>query len=282
MTKERLVPEAWRVVRREVEAGMENWRKYGKAPFEIAVLHGGPGAAGEMAPVARELSGAWGVLEPLQTARTLEGQVEELRAILAEHAHGPVTLIGFSWGAWLGVILTSRFPDLVKNLILVGCGPFHEADAYGMYDCRMGRLTETERAEVKRLMPSLNDPLERVRDLAFERFGTLFSKADAFDPLDDTMEEVTHSADIFKGVWPTAEALRRRGDLLAMAATIGCPVMAIHGDYDPHPAKGVQAPLSRCVNDFRFVLLEHCGHKPWGERRAREGFFKLLWGALGS
>ncbi len=50
---------------------MKNLRKYGEAPFKVAVIHGGPGAPGEMAPVARELSSVSGVLEPLQTATTI-------------------------------------------------------------------------------------------------------------------------------------------------------------------------------------------------------------------
>jgi hypothetical protein len=56
---------------------MKNLRKYGKSPYEVAVVHGGPGAPGEMAPVAKELSLLTGVLEPLQTADSLEGQVRE-------------------------------------------------------------------------------------------------------------------------------------------------------------------------------------------------------------
>ena len=42
-----------------------------------------------MAPVARELSSNWGVLEPLQTADSLEGQVQELRIILEKNADLP-------------------------------------------------------------------------------------------------------------------------------------------------------------------------------------------------
>ncbi len=49
------------------QENMTNIRKYGNPPFSVAVIHGGPGAPGEMAPVARELSSRWGVLEPLQT-----------------------------------------------------------------------------------------------------------------------------------------------------------------------------------------------------------------------
>lgn len=52
--------------------------------------------------------------------------------------------------------------------------------------------------------------------------------------------------------------------------------MAIHGDYDPHPAEGVRRPLSRVLDDFEFVLLESCGHRPWIERAARDWFYDIL------
>jgi len=53
-------------------------------------------------------------------------------------------------------------------------------------------------------------------------------------------------------------------------------VVAIHGDYDPHPAEGVQKPLSALIEEFRFVLLKKCGHTPWLERQAQEEFYKVL------
>jgi hypothetical protein len=67
---------------------VKNLRKYGNKPFNVAVIHGGPGAPGEMAPVARELSSVRGILEPLQTAATLEGQVQELKAVLEKSGFG--------------------------------------------------------------------------------------------------------------------------------------------------------------------------------------------------
>ncbi|AKB28050.1 hypothetical protein MSSAC_1678 [Methanosarcina siciliae C2J] len=54
---------------------MENLRKYRNLLFAIAFTHGGPGASGEMAYVARKLSALRGVLDLLQTKTTLEGQV---------------------------------------------------------------------------------------------------------------------------------------------------------------------------------------------------------------
>jgi pimeloyl-ACP methyl ester carboxylesterase len=102
---------------------VENHRTYGSAPYTVAVVHGGPGAAGEMAPVARELAHDRGILEPLQTATSLEGQVEELRVTLASYTALPVVLIGFSWGAWLSYIVAARYPALVRKLLLVAAGP---------------------------------------------------------------------------------------------------------------------------------------------------------------
>ena len=58
---------------------MENFRKYGSEPFRVAVIRGGPGAAGEVAPIARKLGEARGVLEPLQTANTLEYGIDKAK-----------------------------------------------------------------------------------------------------------------------------------------------------------------------------------------------------------
>ena len=99
---------------------MDNLRIYGRAPYRVAVIHGGPGAPGYMAPVARELAADWGVLEPLQTADTLDGQVEELRGVMAAAGELPMVLIGSSWGAMLGFVLAAQHPASVRRLILVG------------------------------------------------------------------------------------------------------------------------------------------------------------------
>jgi len=66
-----------------------------------------------------------------------------------------------------------------------------------------------------------------------------------------------------------ASQLRSGGELLNLGKKIRCPVVAIHGDYDPHPAAGVQEPLSRVLQDFHFILLKNCGHHPWFERQQK-------------
>ncbi|MCX5635319.1 MAG: alpha/beta hydrolase [Planctomycetota bacterium] len=255
---------------------IKNLRKYGKEPFSIAVIHGGPGAAGEMAPVANELALNWGILEPLQTATSLQGQVEELKTVLEKNASLPVILIGFSWGAWLSFIFAADYPALVKKLILVASGPFEEKYAAGIQETRLSRLSDQDIAEVKSLMEVLDNPPVKDKTAAFARFGVLFSKADAYDPMPCESQVKDYRFDIFQSVWKDAAKLRRSGKLLRLGKGIKCPVSAIHGDYDPHPADGVEKSLSTVLKDFRFFLLKNCGHKPWIERQAKDRFFRIL------
>jgi len=255
---------------------MENVRKHGKAPFKVAVVHGGPGAAGEMAPVARELVSVCSVLEPLQTASSLKGQVEELKTVLEKNADLPVTLIGFSWGAWLSFIFTANYPEFVKKLILIGSGPFEEKYAAQIQEIRLSRLSKEEIEEVISLMAGLNDSATENKITAFKRFGALFSKADAYDSIMFEFEVTVYRPDIFQSVWKDAAELRKSGELLELAKHIKCPVLAIHGDYDPHPAEGVNKSLSAILKSFRFIQLKNCGHRPWMERKAKEEFYKIL------
>jgi pimeloyl-ACP methyl ester carboxylesterase len=258
---------------------LKNLRTYGKAPFNIAVVHGGPGGGGEMAPVARELASGWGVLEPLQTATSLEGQVKELRTVLENHGDLPVTLIGFSWGAWLSFIVAAHYPTMVKKLILVGAGPYEENYVPRLQEIRLSRLSEEERTAFEFIISALGDPATEDKDTLLTRLRALAFRTDAYDPI---IEEPQGSSlvgiqgDIFHGVWKDAAEMRRSGRLLELGKQIECPVVAIHGDYDPHPAEGVQKPLPEVLERFRFILLKNCGHMPWIERQARDAFYRTL------
>ena len=90
------------------------------------------------------------------------------------------------------------------------------------------------------------------------------------------VEVLEHRYDIYQNVWSQARELRISGEFLEIGKKIQCPVVAIHGDYDPHLSEGVKDPLSRIVKDFRFILLENCGHQPWIERAARDRFYSIL------
>lgn len=255
---------------------MKNLRTYGQKPYRVAVIHGGPGAPGEVAPVARELARDYGVLEPLQTKDTVGGQIEELREVLTANADPPVTLVGFSWGAWLSYLYTSRYPSSVRKLILIGTPPFPAEMAMDVMTTRLERMSEAERAEFFALTEALNQPGNPDRNRLMARFAALTNRADAYELLPYQSELIEYLFDINQSVWAEANRMRNSGELLEAGRAIACPVVAIHGDHDPHPVAGVREPLAGILQDFSFVLLEKCGHEPWLERYARDEFFRVL------
>ncbi len=241
---------------------------HGRPPFHIALLHSGPGAAGEMYPLARQLSSRFGILEPHQSALCISGRVSELREDLLLNGTPRFILTGFSWGAWPAVIFAARHPELVKKIILIGSGGFHERCAQRLIKIRQSRLSSREWTRFNNLM--------RRPDANMGGLLALLRRTDLFDPLPDPLPHIPFNRDVYQKLWPEAAKWRREGKLLQAAVQIKCPVTAIHGDFDPHPAAGVRIPLGKSITDFKFILLKQCGHKPWIEKQARADFYRIL------
>ena len=258
---------------------MDSLRIHGLPPYRVALIHGGPGGAGQMAPVARVLAGEMGVLEPHQTARSVLGQVEELAAQLQSAGTPPYRLAGHSWGAWLAFIFTAMHPGLVEKLVLISAGAFDAAYAGHLLRTRQRRLHQHERELMTRIEQTLA-ARERPPAWAWQRLLELSVKADSYDCLPEPPESIPPQWDIFLPVWQEAAALRQSGELLAYADLIDVPVVAIHGEDDPHPLAGVQGPLAQVLARFEMRRLPRCGHYPWKERHARTSFFQHLREAL--
>ncbi len=240
------------------------------------IVHGGPGAIGSVSPVAKELSSVSGILEPFLLSQSVNSQLHELEVILKEQAAFPVLLIGHSWCAWLVYIFAAYYPEMVKKIILISSGPFEKKYALRISETRLSRLIEEEKIKLSSLQDALNDPGAENKDEIFRKLGELISMADSFNHLPHKKEELVISYDIYQNVWKEASELRNSGNLLKLGKQIQCPVVAIHGDYDPHPYKGVEKPLSRVLKNFRLILLNNCGHEPWLENLAKKRFYDLL------
>lgn len=253
---------------------MKTIKKYGHQPYQIGLLHGGPGASGEMKHIAEELSHDFGILELLQTKKSINGQIEELHKQLTSCADLPAILIGYSWGAWLGFLFASRYPKLIKKLILVSSGAFESKYNKDLMKIRLERLEQYDREEALNLISLINSGNSDNDTL--NRFGKLMSIADSYEyqPVDN--DSVSIDMEIYQSIWPEAARLRDTNELINCSKTIECPVVAIHGDYDSHPIDGVEKPLSARLVDFKMIRLEKCGHSPWKERLAKDSFFKLL------
>jgi len=256
---------------------VEKVRKYGNEPFRVVVIHGGPGGAGQVASVARELSKITGVLEPIQTEFSINGQVQELYDTLKSNSNTPITLIGHSWGAMLSIIFASKFPTIVNKLILISCGPLESKYiSANVMNNRLNRMSDEEKKQFNKIINDLENSKVENKNTIFTTLSELMSNVDSYDPALDENEFIDAQYDIFANVWDEAETFRSESGFEDAVRKIKCPMIAIHGDYDPHPAKAIKDFLSSVLTNFEFILLDKCGHYPWLERKAKKKFYSTI------
>jgi pimeloyl-ACP methyl ester carboxylesterase len=225
----------------------------------VVVLHGGPGAPGSVAVLADALSDEFAVGEPWQrrageTPLTVAGHVADLAEVVDEPAH----VVGWSWGAMLGLSFTVAHPERVRSLVLVGCGTYDEASR-AEYEGRMReRLGSADRT--------------RAADLR----ARLVARAQGYDTLDDVSPPVVLDVRGHEETWADVLRLQAEGVEPAAFAAITCPVLMLHGDTDPHPGQSTRDVLRRSVPQVEYVELSRCGHAPWLERHARDEFLREL------
>jgi pimeloyl-ACP methyl ester carboxylesterase len=254
-----------------------DFRKYGAPPFKAAVLHGGPGAPGYMAPVARELSKTTGVFEPLQTKDSLEGQINELEQQLTRHTDPPATLISSSWGALLALFLAAKYKNLSSKLILIGCAVFDTESSAKITPRRLSRLSEPDRRRYNEIMRELDNAPPQRRNALMKEWGNLLDTTDMYDPITTETETLEVQYDLHTKVWSDYVTLRDQpGVLESKFSRIDIPVTVIHGEYDPHPIEGIRPFLENCIKDINFHILPRCGHYPWLEHWAKDEFYNIV------
>lgn len=254
-------------------------RRHGEAGPLVAVLHGGPGAPGSAAGLARLLSAEHRVLEPLQRRSgvlplSVAQHVADLAAVLDE----PVHLVGWSWGAMLALSFTATHQHLVKSVVLVGCGTYDHASRDAYHEAMAQRFGEAGLAEVTALRDRLaHERSATARDALLARLGTLASAAQHHDALpDDADAHVQVDAQGYTETWGDALRLQAEGVEPARFGAITCPVLQVHGEQDPHPGPMIFAALRGHLPGLCYVSLGSCGHEPWRERRAIAPFNAVL------
>lgn len=253
-------------------------RRYGDAGPVVALLHGGPGAPGQMGPLARALSGLR-ILEPWQRRSggaplTVAVHVADLAAVLPPAA----ALVGWSWGAMLALSFAAAYPGRARALALVGCGTYDTITRQAYQDALADRLGDEGRQQAAALRREMAEVAsDEEHDHLLGDLGELLGRAQAVDPLpEEEGAPVWVDARGSAETWEDALRLQADGVEPAAFAAIGCPVLMLHGDEDPHPGPATRDLLRRFVPQIRYQGFPRCGHQPWAERHAREPFLAAL------
>ena len=255
-------------------------RSHGASGAVVIVLHGGPAAAGEAAPIARALADSFRVFEPWQRGSedvplTVARHVEDLHEVVeTASADFAPALVGESWGAMLALAYAAAHPDLAGPIVLIGCGTFDPASRQRMRETLDNRTDPDLKRRLDNLEEEIADPGKRAK-----KRRELTEKLYLFDPIesdshqsDDAPFDLTAHTE----TWEDMLRLQAEGVYPAAFAAIKSPVLMLHGRHDPHPGQMIRASLERFLPQLEYRELDRCGHSPWLEKHVAEEFFAVL------
>ncbi len=256
-------------------------RRYGTEGSVVIVLHGGPGAAGYMAPVARGLADTFRVLEPFQRGSgkeplTVARHIADLHELVEQHCDNErPALVGSSWGAMLALAYAAAHPGRAGSLVLIGCGTFDGAARQHMQTTLDEQMDDSLRRRLDHLPDEFPDPDERLRAM-----GDLILPMYSCELVTTDQEIEACDARAHQETWQDMLRLQEEGVYPAAFRAIDLPVLMLHGAIDPHPGPMVRASLQPHIPQLEYREWERCGHYPWLEKAARREFFTVLRGWL--
>lgn len=256
-------------------------RTYGTSGPLVIVLHGGPAAVGEAAPIARGLKDSFRVLEPWQRGSgseplTVARHVEDLHTLVTNRCEGArPALVGESWGAMLALAYTAEHPDGAGPLVLIGCGTFDKKARARLHEILEERMDDDLRRRLQRLPDEIPDPGDCLK-AKYDLTKALYM----YDPIsseqEDGAKDEPFDVRAHEETWNDMVRLQEEGVYPAAFSAIDTPVLMLHGAYDPHPGRMVRASLSPYIPRLEYCEWKRCGHSPWLEKAFREEFFALL------
>jgi pimeloyl-ACP methyl ester carboxylesterase len=248
-------------------------REYGSSGPQVIVIHGGPGACGSMAPVARALADSFRILEPFQSSSssTVAGHVADLHEVVTAYSSSTPALVGHSWGAMLSLAYAAAHPDSAGAIVLICSGTF-DLPSREQFIINLSERKKDEGARNR---------FERAQQISdrndrFHELGKQTLQLYSYD-LASTDQEIDESeAGTSSETWDDMVRLQNDGAYPAAFAAIKSPVLMLHGAADPHPGQMIRASLAPYISQLEYREWDRCGHYPWLEKSTHDEFFSLL------
>src|SRR5229473_5088897 len=240
-------------------------REYGHSGPRVIVLHGGPGASGHMAPVARGLAGSHRVVEPFQRGSggerlTVARHVADLHEVINFYAgRCRPAVLGSSWGAMLALAYAAAHPSSTGPLILVGCGTFDPVARAALQNTIAERMNDGIRTRLK-------DADQLDQDERLKASAKAMTSTYSVDLLSSPHEEDQVDARAHHETWDDMLRQQTEGIYPAAFAAIKVPILMVHGVFDPLPGRLILKGLRPYLPQINYVELERCGHYPWLEK----------------
>ncbi len=242
----------------------------------LVVLHGGPGAHHDyLLPQMLELAQSHDLLLYDQrgggrsktddrTPITWRTHVEDLARVLAELHHGPLTLVGYSWGAMLAMLYAveaaaGRVGPTPDRLVLISPAPLTR-EWRAEFEAEFSKRQNSEAVTAMRVELQASGLRERDPE-AYKQRAFELSVAGYF-----AVPSRTHDLTPFRvtgrvqqSVWESLGEF----DLIPALKGLHIPALVIHGRQDPIPLHSAQACAAALGAEG--LWLDDCGHVPYVE-----------------
>lgn len=269
------------------------WCRYApRAPRgNLVALHGGPGAHHDyLLPQLLELSrereclfydqrGGGRSKTDDRTPITWRTHVEDLTATLGELAPGPLTLVGYSWGALLALLYTiesaaGRAGPMPIRLVLLDPAPVSRAWRH-LFEAEFARRQAGP--EILALREELTASGLRERDPESFRQRTFELSVAGYFAQPARARDLTPfrvTGRVQQSVWESLGEF----DLVPQLRDLRVPSLVVHGKQDPIPIASAMAVAEALSAET--LWLDDCGHVPYVEQA--DALFRAVRGFLDS
>lgn len=205
---------------------------------------------------------------------TVDDFVEDLEGIRIEFGLKKINLIGTSWGALVAINYTVKYAQNVNKLLLLEPAPGSSEYLPAFLRKVKERLTEADAAELKALEndPKTMNDTERIKRILLIRFKSYYYDLKNYDPHElNYMDGVRVRKDLASG--NMFGAYLSNYDLYEQMKNIICPLLVIHGEYDPVPTESIEK-MKDYAKHAELHIIKNCGHFVFIEKG--EEYFDLV------
>lgn len=248
----------------------------------LFVLHGGPGFdhtyflissvwddLGKNRPIIFYDQRGTGQSSPLEKGDscTLADQLADLEALREHLGYDQADMLGHSWGGYLAMAYTARYPDRVRRLILVDSAAPRIQDIVFLFK---DIYPETvERRESLAFAVELEDD-DAIQANVVLYASMLCYSAEKRDALMGAIDPTVYRYYVNRTLGSDAE----RFDLNPELPKFRQPTMVITGRFDINVAPSVSYGIHKAISNSQFVVFEQSGHLPFFEEP--EAFTKVV------
>jgi len=191
---------------------------------------------------------------------TMEMMVDDLEGIRKEFKLEKMNLVGQSWGALIALNYIFKYPERVKNLILLEPAPGSNEYIQNVQQTIMSRLSKEE---IDRLVNISQSPDLRTNPELFREFMNIRMKTYFFDLSNATKKNFNYfDSERIKKFFASSAIFGpylMNYNLYDRMKNINCPTLIIHGDYDVIPTEAIER-MGREIKNAEVHVVKECGH----------------------